>query len=469
MDERPTWFGEESTGWRARVRDAGSRLDGALGKLYSWRAGAPQRYGAAAAMVCAAWALRAAMMPAAGGLQFVTFFPAVAVSAVFLGGRAGVLATFLGALAASYAYFAPFGAWSWTFEPGMVAALAIFVGDGLTVSASVGGLRRYVARNKRLAAELSARLEESRSKQEEARVLEAALDEHALMSVADSTGKIVYANENFCKALGYKKEELLGATHAIVRSGDHCPEFYRQVDEAIGAGKVWRGDMLNRRRDGSSIWMSTTIVPIAGKGGKPERFVSIRADVSAHKGEAEKERSRAMTDALTKLPNRRHFDSWLEEAVAAQMRKEALSGAKLGAAKVAVVFFDLDGFKLVNDSMGHAAGDDLLARVGARLATLSGPDQFCARLGGDEFALAICADEPLRAALDVGGRVLARLGGRYELKGGSCSVGTSVGSAVWPEHGSSVSELMRAADSAMYEAKRAGGSRVVVYGGAAGV
>jgi diguanylate cyclase (GGDEF)-like protein len=177
-----------------------------------------------------------------------------------------------------------------------------------------------------------------------------------------------------------------------------------------------------------------------------------------------------MTDSLTKLPNRRHFDSWIETAVAAQKKKASLSGAAAdGKASLAVVFFDLDGFKQVNDSMGHAAGDDLLSRVGARLATLAGPGQFCARLGGDEFAVAILGADPQSESLDCARRVLSRVAGRYELKGGACSVGASVGIAFWPEHGESVADLMRAADSAMYEAKRAGGARVVVFGGAAGL
>ncbi|WP_423287251.1 ATP-binding protein [Caldimonas sp. KR1-144] len=111
----------------------------------------------------------------------------------------------------------------------------------------------------------------------------AALDEHAIVSVADSTGRIVYVNDLFCETSGYTAFELLGSQHNIVKSGEHPPELYRELWETISGGRVWHGELKNRRRDGSFYWVATTIVPVLDEHDLPSRYVSIRTNITAEK------------------------------------------------------------------------------------------------------------------------------------------------------------------------------------------
>jgi len=110
-----------------------------------------------------------------------------------------------------------------------------------------------------------------------------ALDEHAIVSVADHAGRIVYVNDLFCRTSGYTRDELLGATHRIVRSGAHPAALYRDLWRTIASGRVWHGELKNRRKDGSFYWVATTIVPTLDARGRPLRYVSIRTNITAEK------------------------------------------------------------------------------------------------------------------------------------------------------------------------------------------
>jgi len=111
----------------------------------------------------------------------------------------------------------------------------------------------------------------------------AALDEHAIVSVADNTGKIVYVNDLFCQTSGYTSFELLGSQHRIVKSGEHPASLYRDLWQTISAGRVWHGELKNRRKDGTHYWVATTIVPMLDAHGLPLRYVSIRTNITAEK------------------------------------------------------------------------------------------------------------------------------------------------------------------------------------------
>jgi len=110
-----------------------------------------------------------------------------------------------------------------------------------------------------------------------------ALDHHALVSVADARGAIIYANERFCRVSGYSRDELLGRNHRIVKSGVHPPEFYQDLWRTIARGDIWQGDICNRRKDGSLYWVNSTITPFLDEAGRPYQYVSIRTDISAIK------------------------------------------------------------------------------------------------------------------------------------------------------------------------------------------
>lgn len=124
-----------------------------------------------------------------------------------------------------------------------------------------------------------------------------ALDEHAIVSIADPAGNIIYANKRFCEVSGYRDEELLGQPHRIVNSGYHGPEFFRELWQTISSGKVWRGVIRNRRKDGSFYWVTTTIVPFLDRTGRPYQYVGIRTDITRLK-EIESDLARANTDLM---------------------------------------------------------------------------------------------------------------------------------------------------------------------------
>nr|MCU0812267.1 PAS domain S-box protein [Thiobacillaceae bacterium] len=130
-----------------------------------------------------------------------------------------------------------------------------------------------------------------------------ALDQHAIVSITDSGGNIVYANDKFCAISGYTREELIGKNHRIVNSGLHPVEFFQQMWGTITAGQVWAGEIRNRRKDGGFYWTSATIVPFLGDDGRPEQFISIRTDISVRQA------------AMTRLQEQLHFTEELLEAI----------------------------------------------------------------------------------------------------------------------------------------------------------
>ena len=107
-----------------------------------------------------------------------------------------------------------------------------------------------------------------------------ALDEHAIVSITDADGNIIYVNQKFCESSGYTREEMIGQSHSIIRSDDWSPEFYASVWASLATGKTWRGDIKNKRKDGSEYWVTTTIVPFLDKTGKPYRYVAFRTDIT---------------------------------------------------------------------------------------------------------------------------------------------------------------------------------------------
>ncbi|QWG15048.1 EAL domain-containing protein [Bradyrhizobium sediminis] len=275
-----------------------------------------------------------------------------------------------------------------------------------------------------------------------------AIDQAVIVAVTDLTGSITYANDNFCRISGYSRSELLGRNHRILNSGAHSKEFFRDMYRCIAGGEVWRGELCNKSKSGMLYWVDTIITPQLGVHGKPIAYMAIRIDITARK-HAEAQISYAAThDALTGLANR---------AALLERMSDALAHMQQHGGALTALMLDLDGFKSVNDTLGHAAGDTLLKELADRFESSLGDTDLIARLGGDEFAV-IRTDmaDQREDAIELAVRLLELAAKPFHLDGQDVCIGTSIGIALAPANGTDAGELLKKADLALYRVKSEG-------------
>ncbi|TFF42041.1 bifunctional diguanylate cyclase/phosphodiesterase [Pseudomonas sp. RIT623] len=282
-----------------------------------------------------------------------------------------------------------------------------------------------------------------------------AVDAAAIFSETDLRGCITYVNQQFCSISGYSREELLGANHRILNSGLHEPTFFLDMWRALAAGRVWKGEICNRAKDGSLYWVDSTMVPLIDPHtNKVRKYVSIRFDVTEKRQLLHTLQWRVGHDVLTGLPNRAYLSDLLNQALAFSRRERI---------PLAVCMLDLDGFKAVNDGYGHATGDLLLMEVAQRLQSILRGGDAVARLSGDEFVLIlrhIEGRQQLHAALQ---RILHALAAPYVVREHALRLSASIGVTLFPQDDEDADALVRHADQAMYVAKQQGRNRYHVF------
>lgn len=270
-----------------------------------------------------------------------------------------------------------------------------------------------------------------------------ALDEATLVTFTDIYGNITYVNDLFCKISGYTRDELVGSPHTMTNSGYHEKSFFSDMWNIIKNGSIWRGEILNKKKNGELYWVDTTIVPFLDKEGKVYQYTAIRTDITDRKEAELKISHMAYHDSLTGLPNRRLLTDRISEML---MKRESDH-------LVTVILFDLDNFKYINDHFGHQAGDDLLKMVSNRLQQFVLPHEVIARLGGDEFVLAtpfVTSKEELMSRCKA---LIDYMNEPYLIENQSHYISLSIGATFSPERGNTVKELLKNADLAMYESK----------------
>jgi diguanylate cyclase (GGDEF)-like protein/PAS domain S-box-containing protein len=294
------------------------------------------------------------------------------------------------------------------------------------------------------------RLAEIRAEQARQELIEKqyALDQAVIVAVTDLRGTITYANDRFCEISGYSRAELLGSNHRILNSGMHSRQFFREMYRCLARGKVWRGELRNKSKSGSFYWVDTVITPQLGPEGKPISYMAIRIDITARKNAEAQIHYAAKHDALTGLLNR----AVLREGLAERLERRQRDGGTL-----IVYMIDLDGFKHVNDTLGHAAGDLVLKDVAKRLERLASNGDLVARLGGDEFAIVqTSAAEAREQAIGLACKLLDVMAEPFTIDTQEASIGVSIGISLAPADGLVATELMHKADLALYRVKAEG-------------
>ncbi|WP_409297500.1 phosphodiesterase DibA [Pseudomonas sp. KCJK8993] len=272
--------------------------------------------------------------------------------------------------------------------------------------------------------------------------------------VSDTQGQIVHVNRAFMEITGYQREEVLGRQPSMFKSGHHSVDFYQAMFGALRQSGEWSGEIWNRRKSGEIYPQWQTIRAIRDEQGELTHYVAVFSDISAIKDSEHELAHLAHHDPLTDLPNRLLLTDRAEQALAsAQIHKRGC----------AMLMIDLDHFKMVNDSLGHNVGDQLLKAFAQRLRDMFGPGVTLARLGGDEFAVLAESCPQLVQAAALAQRILDGLKEPFQLDGHQVLINASIGISLFPSDARSASQLLRNADAALFKAKSAGRNGYALY------
>ena len=265
--------------------------------------------------------------------------------------------------------------------------------------------------------------------------------------ITDSETQILAVNRAFTELTGYSEQEAIGQKAGFTKSGVHDREFYRAMWQAIGTAGRWRGEIIDRRKNGETYpkWMNISVV--RDDDGEITNYVGVFFDITHLKESERRLQYIAQHDYLTDLPNRLLFEDRLEHAIT-RARREG-SG-------VALLFVDLDRFKSVNDSLGHLVGDKLLQVAARRICSVVRDEDTVSRLGGDEFTIILEAIEDRQQAARVAEKVISELRRSITINQYDLLISASVGISFYPEDGAEVARLLQHADAAMYKAKEKG-------------
>ena len=279
--------------------------------------------------------------------------------------------------------------------------------------------------------------------------------------VTNMRNEIISVNPAFTVITGYVADEVIGRSPKLLSSGAHSPKFYQDMWRQLAATGSWHGEICNRRKSGKLFIEWLSIKQVRDAQGLPTHCVAVFSDISERKASEARMQHLAHFDVLTELPNRALFSDRLRQALAKARRNKT---------RLALMFMDLDKFKPVNDQFGHQVGDLLLQEVARRLCScVRRESDTVARIGGDEFVVMLPDLETVQAATLVAKKILDALNRAFDIGGHQIQISSSIGIAIFPDHGSDETLLLKRADAAMYRAKEGGRNRVYVASATAGL
>jgi diguanylate cyclase (GGDEF)-like protein/PAS domain S-box-containing protein len=283
--------------------------------------------------------------------------------------------------------------------------------------------------------------------------MSSAVYEHTMdgVLITDNHNKIVHVNDAFLNITGYPLESVIGKDPKILKSGNHDKHFYQKIWDQLSLNGYWQGEITNRKKNGEIYIEWLSINAIKNAQGQIENFIGIFSDVTHQRKDAHNQAYLATHDPLTGLSNRLLFNDRLEHAINHAERFNKC---------ISLIFCDLDNFKPINDTYGHAVGDEILKRVAHSLKEILRKDDTVCRFGGDEFVILLEDLHSFEYLDEILHRINALTHKPCIIDGETIPIGMSIGASIYPDDGVTQEELIKSADSAMYRAKNSGKNRI---------
>lgn len=386
-----------------------------------------KRYIFALAIFSIALVLRFALFPVEAPFPFITFAPATIICFYFLGVRAGIFITTLFSVTTYYVFVPPH--WAWAIKPEANVRVFGFVLCCILIGCVIKKLQQISFEQSIM------------------------LDNKLVGIFKLQKRKIVWVNNAIPNLLGYEKKELAGQDTRILYPDD---ETYTRLGESaypiLASGETYRSQQTLLKKNGESIWVDMHGASLPGKNNES---LWIMVDITTLKRQQEAIEIMAYHDVLTGLPNRLLLTDRLEQALAHAQRNNKF---------LAVCYLDLDGFKPINDTYGHAAGDKLLARVARCMQVATRSNDTVSRLGGDEFVILLTNLDTIDEYKVVLDRVIAAINQPVSIdEDTTVHVTASIGISIYPINSDNADSLLRFADEAMYVGKRSGRNCTSLY------
>ncbi|WP_293268138.1 PAS domain S-box protein [Neptunomonas sp.] len=281
--------------------------------------------------------------------------------------------------------------------------------------------------------------------------------EHAGSSImiTNKQGVVEYVNPSFCQTTGYESSEVIGKTPSLISTGHTPSQTHRDLWETILSGDDWRGETYNRTKTGECYWSFMSISSICDEYGEITHFVSVSEDMTEQKEVQHKLEQLALYDPLTGLANRRLFYDRLAQARAVCLRSSA--------SVLTLIMLDLDKFKLINDTLGHDAGDELLKTISKRLELCVRKTDTVARIGGDEFTIIIQSANGRECIKKIANQILQSIRAPVLIANQHVEVTCSLGISLFSLERGDSGDVIKNADLALYKAKKEGGDNYQVF------